>query len=297
MFKAPFSFDGRIRRIEYFLSGIVGGIVFSIAWALGIGTFILGAGMGSAGGSVFGLLIGLAALVASMWFSLAQGVKRLHDLDKSGWLILLMFVPIVNALFGLYMLFADGTVGPNQYGEDPKNRMPYQAQPSSVNVTVNVAREEVKVEKPVEAIRFVRGFFLLSLKINKTEKEINMKKVICSEKAPGAIGPYSQAIEANGMIFVSGQLPIDAATGKMAEGIEEQARQSLENIKHILEEAGLTMGNIVKTTVFLQDMSFFAGMNGVYATYFDGAFPARSAVAVKALPKDALVEIECIAVR
>ena len=134
MFKAPFSFDGRIRRIEYFLSGIVGGIVFSIAWALGIGTFILGAGM-----------------VASMWFSLAQGVKRLHDLDKSGWLILLMFVPIVNALFGLYMLFADGTVGPNQYGEDPKNRMPYQAQPSSVNVTVNVAREEVKVEKPVEA--------------------------------------------------------------------------------------------------------------------------------------------------
>ena len=151
MFKAPFSFDGRIRRIEYFLSGIVGGIVFSIAWALGIGTFILGAGMGSAGGSVFGLLIGLAALVASMWFSLAQGVKRLHDLDKSGWLILLMFVPIVNALFGLYMLFADGTVGPKQYGEDPNNRMPYQAQPSSVNVTVNVAREEVKVEKPVEA--------------------------------------------------------------------------------------------------------------------------------------------------
>ena len=151
MFKAPFSFDGRIRRIEYFLSGIVGGIVFSIAWALGIGTFILGAGMGSAGGSVFGLLIGLAALVASMWFSLAQGVKRLHDLDKSGWLILLMFVPVVNALFGLYMLFADGTVGTIQYGEDPKNRMPYQAQPSSVNVTVNVAREEVKVEKPVEA--------------------------------------------------------------------------------------------------------------------------------------------------
>ena len=151
MFKAPFSFDGRIRRIEYFLSGIVGGIVFSIAWALGIGTFILGAGMGSAGGSVFGLLIGLAALVASMWFSLAQGVKRLHDLDKSGWLILLMFVPIVNALFGLYMLFADGTVGPNQYGEDPKNRSPYQAHPSSLNVTVNVAREEVKVEKPVEA--------------------------------------------------------------------------------------------------------------------------------------------------
>ena len=121
----------------------------------------------------------------------------------------------------------------------------------------------------------------------------NMKKVICSEKAPGAIGPYSQAIEAGGMVFVSGQLPIDAATGQMAEGIEGQTRQSLENIKHILEEAGLTMGDIVKTTVFLQDMSLFAGMNGVYATYFDGAFPARSAIAVKALPKGALVDLRC----
>ena len=124
-----------------------------------------------------------------------------------------------------------------------------------------------------------------------------MKKVICSEKAPGALGPSSQAIEANGMVFVSGQLPIDATTGVMPEGVEAQARQSLENIKHILETAGLTMADIVKTTVFLQDMSLFAGMNGVYATYFNGDFPARSAVAVKALPKDALVEIECIAAR
>ena len=124
-----------------------------------------------------------------------------------------------------------------------------------------------------------------------------MKKVICSDKAPGAIGPYSQAIEANGMVFVSGQLPIDAATGLMPDGVEAQARQSLENIKHILEAAGLTMSDIVKTTVFLQDMSLFAGLNEVYATYFEGAFPARSAVAVKALPKDALVEIECIAAR
>lgn len=124
-----------------------------------------------------------------------------------------------------------------------------------------------------------------------------MKKVICSEKAPGAIGPYSQAIEANGMVFVSGQLPIDAATGLMAEGIEAQARQSLENIKHILGAAGLEMAHIVKTTVFLADMSLFAEMNKVYATYFGGACPARSAVAVKALPKDALVEIECIAAR
>lgn len=124
-----------------------------------------------------------------------------------------------------------------------------------------------------------------------------MKKAICSEKAPGAIGPYSQAIEANGMVFVSGQLPIDAATGLMAEGIEAQAHQSLENIKHILGAAGLDMSHIVKTTVFLADMSLFAEMNKVYATYFEGACPARSAVAVKALPKEALVEIECIAAR
>lgn len=124
-----------------------------------------------------------------------------------------------------------------------------------------------------------------------------MKKVICSAKAPGAIGPYSQAIEANGMVFVSGQLPIDAATGEMPEGIQAQSKQSLENIKHILEEAGLTMANIVKTTVFLQDMSLFGGMNEVYATFFEGDFPARCAFAVKALPKNALVEIECIAAR
>lgn len=124
-----------------------------------------------------------------------------------------------------------------------------------------------------------------------------MKKVICSEKAPGAIGPYSQAIEANGFVFVSGQLPIDAATGKMAEGITAQATQSLENVKHVLEAAGLTMNDIVKTTVYLADMSLFGDMNTVYATYFDGAFPARSAYAVKQLPKDALVEIECFAAR
>lgn len=124
-----------------------------------------------------------------------------------------------------------------------------------------------------------------------------MKKVICSPKAPGAIGPYSQAIEAGGMVFVSGQLPINGATGVMAEGIEAQARQSLENIKAILEEAGLSMASVVKTTVFLADMSLFADMNKVYATFFEGEYPARSAVAVKALPKDALVEIECIAAR
>lgn len=124
-----------------------------------------------------------------------------------------------------------------------------------------------------------------------------MKKVIHSEKAPAAIGPYSQAIEVNGMMFVSGQLPINAATGEMPGTVEEQTRQSMENIKHILEATGLTMANIVKTTVLLQDMSLFGGMNSVYATYFEGDFPARCAFAVKALPKDALVEIECIVAR
>lgn len=124
-----------------------------------------------------------------------------------------------------------------------------------------------------------------------------MKKVISSPLAPAAIGPYSQATEAAGLVFVSGQLPIDAATGDMPEGIEAQARQSLLNIQHILEAAGLTMSHIVKTTVYLQDMSLFAGMNSVYATFFESDYPARAAFAVKALPKDALVEIECIAAR
>ena len=125
-----------------------------------------------------------------------------------------------------------------------------------------------------------------------------MKKVIFTEKAPAAIGPYSQAIEANGMIFLSGQLPVDPATGEFAPGgVAEQTAQCFENIKSILAEAGLTTANIVKTTVFLADMSLFAEMNGVYATYFEGDFPARSAFAVKALPKGALVEIESIAVK
>lgn len=124
-----------------------------------------------------------------------------------------------------------------------------------------------------------------------------MKKAINCQKTPGAIGPYSQAIETMGMVFVSGQLPIDAETGVMPQGAKEQTRQSLENVKHILEEVGLTMNDVVKTTVFLADMSLFAEMNEIYSVYFKAPFPARSAVAVKALPKGALVEIECIAVR
>ena len=125
-----------------------------------------------------------------------------------------------------------------------------------------------------------------------------MKKVIFTEKAPAAIGPYSQAIEVNGMVFLSGQIPVNPATGEFVEGgVAEQTARVFENIRNVLAEAGLTMDHVVKTTVFLADMSLFAEMNGVYAQYFQGAFPARSAVAVKALPKGALVEIECIAVR
>ena len=125
-----------------------------------------------------------------------------------------------------------------------------------------------------------------------------MKQQINTAAAPAAIGPYSQAIEANGIVFVSGQLPIDPATGAFAEGgIKELTRQSLTNMKAILAEAGLTMAHVVKTTVFLADMADFAEMNEVYASFFEGVCPARSAVAVKTLPKEARVEIECIAVR
>jgi len=124
-------------------------------------------------------------------------------------------------------------------------------------------------------------------------------KPIQTEKAPAAIGPYSQAIDSGaGLIFVSGQLPIDPATGAFPEGgVQEQTRQSLTNAKAILEAAGIGLHNVVKTTVFLADMGDFAAMNEVYAQFFSAPFPARSAVAVKTLPKGALVEIECIASR
>ncbi|EJW99815.1 YjgF-like protein [gut metagenome] len=125
-----------------------------------------------------------------------------------------------------------------------------------------------------------------------------MKQPIATAQAPAAIGPYSQAIEANGTLYVSGQLPINPATGEFAEGgIKELTTQSLTNMSHILEEAGMTLANVVKTTVFLADMADFAEMNEVYAQFFTAPFPARSAVAVKTLPKGARVEIECIAVK
>lgn len=124
-----------------------------------------------------------------------------------------------------------------------------------------------------------------------------MKKIETTS-APGAIGPYSQAIEVNGFVYTSGQLPIDPATGVFAEGgIKEQTHQSLKNLQAILVQAGSQLSNVVKTTVFLSDMNDFAAMNEVYAEFFAAPYPARSAVAVKTLPKNALVEIECVAVK
>ena len=123
-----------------------------------------------------------------------------------------------------------------------------------------------------------------------------MKTVISTTAAPAAIGPYSQAIDGGSVVITSGQLPIDPATGAFPEGIQAQTRQSLTNVKAILEEAGLTMDDVLKTTVFLSDMNNFGAMNEVYAAFFtEGSFPARSAVEVARLPKDALVEIEVIA--
>ncbi len=123
-------------------------------------------------------------------------------------------------------------------------------------------------------------------------------KALSTEKAPAAIGPYSQAIEANGFVYASGQLPIDPATGAFPEGgIKEQTRQSLLNAQAILQSAGLDLCNVVKTTVLLADIADFGEMNEVYSQFFSQPYPARSAFAVKALPKGALVEIEMVAAR
>ena len=125
-----------------------------------------------------------------------------------------------------------------------------------------------------------------------------MKKIIATTAAPAAIGPYSQGIEGGSIVITSRQLPVDPVTGAFAEGgIAGQTRQSLTNVQAVLAQAGLTMENIIKTTVFLKDMNDFAAMNEVYATFFPENPPARSAVEVARLPKDAMVEIEAIAVR
>ncbi len=123
-------------------------------------------------------------------------------------------------------------------------------------------------------------------------------KALHTESAPAAIGPYSQAIEVNGFVFASGQIPIDPATGELTEGgIREQTRRALANAAHVMAAAGTDLSHVVKTTVFLSDMADFAAMNEVYSTFFKEPYPARSAVAVKALPKGALVEVECVAAK
>ena len=125
-----------------------------------------------------------------------------------------------------------------------------------------------------------------------------MKTVISTSQAPAAIGPYAQAVEANGLVITSGQLPIDPATGAFPEGIQAQTRQSLTNVKAILTQAGTDMDHVLKTTVFLSDMNNFGAMNEVYATFFtEGSYPSRSAVEVARLPKDVKVEIEVIAMK
>ncbi|MDD6763272.1 MAG: RidA family protein [Clostridiales bacterium] len=120
-------------------------------------------------------------------------------------------------------------------------------------------------------------------------------KQISTHKAPSAIGPYSQAIKAGGMLFCSGQIPVDPATGVIPEGVEAQAEQALTNVKNLIEAAGSSIDNVVKTTVFIKNMDDFAAINGIYAKYFTEPFPARSCVEVARLPKDVLLEVEAIA--
>ena len=123
------------------------------------------------------------------------------------------------------------------------------------------------------------------------------KKIISTDKAPAAIGPYSQAVEVNGLIYTSGMIPVIPETGEIVEGIEAQARQALTNVKSLLEAAGSSMDKVIKTTVFIKDMNDFARVNEVYAGFFEGDFPARSCVEVARLPKDVLIEMEAVAIK
>ena len=128
-------------------------------------------------------------------------------------------------------------------------------------------------------------------------EENHMKKVISTTNAPAAIGPYSQAIEANGFVFASGQIPVNPETGEIPEGIEAQADQVMKNVKNLLEAAGTSVDQVVKTSVFIKNMDDFATINGIYAKYFAKDCPARSCVEVARLPKDVLLEMEAIAVK
>ncbi len=122
-------------------------------------------------------------------------------------------------------------------------------------------------------------------------------KTIHTDKAPAAIGPYSQAVETGGFVFASGQIPVDPATGQIPEGIEAQTKQALTNVKNLMEASGLSMENIVKTSVFIKNMDDFSTVNGIYESFFDADYPARSCVEVARLPKDVLIEVEVIAAR
>lgn len=124
-----------------------------------------------------------------------------------------------------------------------------------------------------------------------------MKKVISTDKAPAAIGPYSQAIEVNGMIYTSGVIPVDPKTGDIPDTVEAQAVQALSNMTNLLNEAGTSMEKVIKTTVFIKDMNDFAKINEIYARFFTGIYPARSCVEVARLPKDVLLEIEAVAIK
>lgn len=129
------------------------------------------------------------------------------------------------------------------------------------------------------------------------EGESSMKNVISTDKAPAAIGPYSQAIEANGLIYTSGQIPVNPATGEIPEGVAAQAEQVFQNLTNLLEAAGTSMERVVKTTVFIKDMNDFAAVNEIYARYFPAPYPARSCVEVARLPKDVLLEVEATALK
>lgn len=125
-----------------------------------------------------------------------------------------------------------------------------------------------------------------------------MKTIISTDKAPQAIGPYSQAVEVNGMIYTSGMIPINPADGTLVTGtVEEQAEQALKNLKALIEESGSSMDKVVKTTVFIKDMNDFTKINEVYARYFTDSYPSRSCVEVARLPKDVLIEVEAIAIK
>jgi len=124
-----------------------------------------------------------------------------------------------------------------------------------------------------------------------------MKKIISTDKAPAAIGPYSQAIEVNGLVFTSGMIPVNPKTGEIPQGIEAQADQAITNLVNLLQESGADIKNVIKTTVFIKDMNDFAKINEIYAAYFTDNYPARSCVEVARLPKDVLIEIEAVAVK